>query len=96
METPQPLLRTTNAYFAQSAISFGVSLSALAIGITFLPMSVWQRGFLAVCGLFLVTSCFNLAKVIRDQHEAQQIRNRVDEARMEQMYVGHNPLKGVV
>lgn len=80
----------------QSAIAFGVSLSSLAIGIAFLPMSLWQRGFLAICGLFLVTSCFNLAKVIRDQHETQQIRNRVDEARMEQMYVAHNPLQGVV
>lgn len=96
METPQPLLRTTSAYFTQSAIAFGVSFAALAIGITFLPLSVWQRGFLAICGLFLVTSCFNLAKVIRDQHETQLIRNRVDEARMEQMYTGHNPLKGVI
>ncbi len=94
-ETPQPLLRTTYAYFVQSAIAFGVSFGALALGVTFLPISVWQRGFLAVCGLFLVTSCFNLAKVTRDQHEAQLIRNRVDEARIEQMYVDHNPLKGV-
>lgn len=96
MQTPKPLLSNTNAYFTQAAISFGVSFGALAIGVACLPISVWQRGFLAVCGLFLVTSCFNLAKVIRDQHEAAQIRNRVDEARMEQMYVGHNPLKGVV
>ena len=30
METPQPLLRTTYAYFVQSAIAFGVSFGALA------------------------------------------------------------------
>ena len=96
METPKPLLESTGAYFTQTAIAFGVSFGSLAIGIACLPISVWQRSFLAVCGLFLVTSCFNLAKVIRDQHEGRQIRNRVDEARMEQMYVAHNPLKGVV
>lgn len=96
METPKPQLPNTGAYFTQTAIAFGVSFGSLAIGIACLPISVWQRSFLAVCGLFLVTSCFNLAKVIRDQHESRQIRNRVDEARMEQMYVAHNPLKGVV
>ncbi|MCV7400312.1 hypothetical protein H7K24_09100 [Mycobacterium fragae] len=96
MNTPQPLLRTSAAYFVQSGIAFAVSFGALAIGIAYLPMSGWQRAFLAICTLFLVTSCFNLAKVIRDQHEANQFRNRVDEARLEQMYVEHNPLKGVV
>lgn len=96
MKTPEPALRTSAAYFIQSAIAFAVSLGSLAIGVAYLPMSAWQRGFLAVCALFLVTSCFNLAKVIRDQHEASQFRNRVDEARLEQVYLEHNPLKGVV
>lgn len=90
------MLRATAAYYIQSAVAFAVSSGALLIGIVYLPMSAWQRGFLAVCGLFLVTSCFNLAKVIRDQHEAQQFRNRVDEARMEQIYAEHNPLKNVI
>jgi hypothetical protein len=49
-----------------------------------------------VCTLFLVTSCFGLAKVIRDTHESQQVRNRIDEARIEQIYAEHNPLKPAI
>ena len=91
METPKPLLESTGAYFTQTAIAFGVSFGSLAIGIACLPISVWQRSFLAICGLFLVTSCFNLAKVIRDQQEAATVRVRLDEARMEKLIAEHNP-----
>ena len=41
--------------------------------------------------LFLVTSSFTLAKVIRDQKEATTIRVRLDEARMEKLLAEHNP-----
>ena len=61
-------------------------------GILFLPLDMWQRLFLAMTVLFLVTSSFTLAKVIRDQEEAATIRVRIDEARMEKLLAEHNPL----
>jgi hypothetical protein len=42
--------------------------------------------------LFLVTSSFTLAKVIRDQQEAATVRVRIDEARMEKLLAEYNPL----
>jgi hypothetical protein len=33
-----------------------------------------------------------LAKVVRDQQEASTVRVRMDEARVEQLLAGHNPL----
>lgn len=60
-------------------------------GIVFLPLDMWQRMFLAMTVLFLVTSAFTLAKVIRDQEEAATIRVRLDEARMEKLLAEHNP-----
>jgi hypothetical protein len=53
---------------------------------------MWQRLFLAMTVLFLVTSSFTLAKVIRDQEEATTVRVRLDEARMEKLLAEHNPL----
>lgn len=47
--------------------------------------------FLGMSVLFLVTSAFTLAKVIRDQQEAATIRVRLDEARMEKLIAEHNP-----
>ena len=41
--------------------------------------------------VFLVTSSFTLAKVIRDQQEAATIRVRLDEVRMEKLLAEHNP-----
>jgi hypothetical protein len=70
--TSVPLpLRNTPAFFAQAAISFGVAAVAVGIGITYLPVDRWIRGFLAVGCLFLVSSAFTLAKCVRDHQEAQ-------------------------
>ncbi len=83
--------RVTAAFFLQAAIAFGVSLIGLLGGILFLPIDMWQRLFLAMSALFVVTSAFTLAKVIRDQHEAATIRVRLDEARMEKLLAEHDP-----
>jgi hypothetical protein len=47
--------------------------------------------FLAMSVLFLVTSAFTLAKVVRDQQEAATIRVRLDQARLEKLIAEHNP-----
>lgn len=96
MNTSEPTIRASSAYYVQSAVAFAVAFASTLGGIAYLPISPWPRAFLAVCALFLVTSCFGLAKVVRDAHESQQVRNRIDEARIEQMYVEHNPLKSAV
>ena len=83
--------KNTAAFFLQAAIAFGVSLLGVLGGILFLPLDMWQRMFLAMTVLFLVTSAFTLAKVIRDQEEAATIRVRLDEARIEKLLAEHNP-----
>lgn len=84
--------KTTAAFFVQAAAAFGVSFLGALGGIYFLPLDPWQRLFLAMTVLFLVTSSFTLAKVIRDQQEAATVRVRLDEARMEKLLAEHNPL----
>lgn len=95
MTTTTPAAKPTTAFFVQSAIAFGVSSGALLIGAFYLPMDAWQRGFMIVGTLFLITSCFNLAKVVRDQQEANSIRVRVDEARLDKLMAEHDPLRSV-
>ncbi|BDD82529.1 hypothetical protein TPB0596_22920 [Tsukamurella pulmonis] len=73
-----------------------MSSGALLIGAFYLPMDPWQRGFMIVGTLFLITSCFNLAKVVRDQQESNSIRVRVDEARIDKLMAEHDPLRSVV
>ncbi|QLY31585.1 YiaA/YiaB family inner membrane protein [Nocardia huaxiensis] len=93
MSTPSAQTKSTTAFLAQAAIAFGISFSALIIGILYLPLDIWQRGFLAMTVLFLTSSTFTLAKVIRDQHESSKVHSRIDEARMEKLMAEHDPFK---
>ena len=81
------------AFFIQSVLSFAVALTALIIGVLSLQADIWVRGFLAVGVLYLVTSTFTLAKVIRDQQEASSALSRIDQARVEKILAEHDPYR---
>ncbi|WP_176740845.1 MULTISPECIES: YiaA/YiaB family inner membrane protein [unclassified Streptomyces] len=87
MTTPSIQRPTTTAFFVQAAISFGLSLVALVIGIIKLPVGPWERGFLALGLIFVVSSAFTLAKCIRDHQEVEEVTNRVDKARIDKLLI---------
>lgn len=62
--------QNTAAFYGQAVASFAVAMGATAIGIFRLNADAWVRGFLAIAVLYLVTSSFTLAKVIRDRQES--------------------------
>ncbi|GGX10537.1 YiaA/YiaB family inner membrane protein [Streptomyces lomondensis] len=68
-ETPGSKQQNTAAFYGQAVASFAVAMAATAIGIYQLSADAWVRGFLAIAVLYLVTSSFTLAKVIRDRQE---------------------------
>jgi hypothetical protein len=90
METPH-VTRTTAAFYVQSVVAFGIALFAMVIGIWYLPVNGWIRGFLCLGTLFLVSSSFTLAKVIRDQQDASEIYTRIDKARVDKILAEHDP-----
>ena len=90
--TPLPI-RTTAAFKLQAAISFGVSVTAVGLGVAYLPVDGWVRAFLALGLLYVVTSTFTLAKTVRDEQELQAVRTRVDEARLDKLLGEHDPYK---
>jgi hypothetical protein len=92
MNTPVPP-KTTAAFFLQSAVSFGISVVAVGVGIAYLPVNVWMRSFLGLGLLYVVTSTFTLAKCVRDQQETSTVVNRVDQARLDKLLADHDPFK---
>jgi hypothetical protein len=82
---------TTTAFFAQAALSFGLALLSVSIGIAFLPVNGWVRGFLAIGMLFTITSAFTLAKCVRDRQEDSYLVSRVDQARLDKLLAQHDP-----
>ena len=81
----------TTAFYVQAAISFGVALIAMGIGITYLPVDPWIRAFTCLSALYLVTSTFTLAKCVRDAQEGAAIVSRVDRARLDKLLAEHDP-----
>lgn len=85
--------RNTTAFYLQAVISFGVSVTAVVTAILYLRADAWARAFLALGVLYVVTSSFTLAKVIRDQQEANSVLSRVDEAKLERFLAEHDPFR---
>jgi hypothetical protein len=85
--------QNTAAFYGQAVASFAVALAATAIGIFNLQADAWVRAFLGIAVLYLVTSAFTLAKVIRDRQEAGQLVSRVDQARLEKLLAEHDPFE---
>ncbi len=66
---------TTAAWRFQVWASFVIATTITGLGILYLPLGLWTKGFLGMGLLFTIGSCFSLAKTLRDDHESRQ---RVD------------------
>ena len=83
----------SSAWVFQVWASFLLSISATAIGILYLPVDAWTKGFMGMGLAFSVGSTISLSKTTRDMHEAKSIIAKVEEARVEKILSDHHPLK---
>jgi hypothetical protein len=80
----------SNAWIAQTWISFVVSIGATTMGLLIMPANFWMKGYMGMGLLFSVGSTISLSKTIRDVEESKRIINRVDEAKLEKLLAEHN------
>ncbi|GAA4790266.1 YiaA/YiaB family inner membrane protein [Streptomyces sp. C10-9-1] len=85
--------QNTAAYYGQAVLSFAIALGAVVLGLYHMEADAWVRAFLGIAVLYLTTSAFTLAKVVRDRQEAGQIVSRVDQARLEKLLAEHDPFQ---
>jgi hypothetical protein len=95
MDTPNHTPKNTTAFYAQSAIAFGLALFTMLVAIYYLPADPWPKAFFALGTVFLTTSAFSLAKCVRDAQESQYVVSRIDQARVERILAEHDPWKEV-
>ena len=93
MTTKTPPPATSAAYHLQAVLSFGVSLPAVGLALWNMQADPWVRAFLAVSVLYVTTSAFTLAKVVRDRQETTTVLSRVDQARLDKLLAEHDPFK---
>lgn len=86
----------SSAWIFQAWISFIVSASAMTIGILYLPVDNWMKGYLGMGYLFTVGSTISLSKTIRDIHESNKVMSRIDEAKLEKLLAEYDPFVGKV
>lgn len=73
------------AWIFFSYANFAIALSAMLIGVLSLDVPLTTMGFLGMGVLFITSAAFNLAKVLRDEHEAKRFHNRIEEAKTERL-----------
>ncbi len=59
-------------------IGFILSALGMTVGILYASLDLASKGFLIMSYLFSVSSCFTVAKVVRDRHEEDLYINKVD------------------
>ncbi|MBR8828218.1 MAG: hypothetical protein DSM107014_10030 [Gomphosphaeria aponina SAG 52.96 = DSM 107014] len=82
----------SSAWVIQTWLSFFVAVSATTIGILYLPVDPWIKGFMGMGLVFTVGSTVSLTKTQRDIYESKKLSSRIDEARVEKILAEHNSL----
>jgi hypothetical protein len=57
----------------------------IGVGVLFMPIDVWMKGFLCMAVILLVQSCITMTKTIRDNEEAGKLVNRIEDAKTERL-----------
>jgi hypothetical protein len=92
-QKPIAIQEHSSAWIAQTWISFIISLSATSIGIIYLPVDAWTKGFMGMGLVFSIGSTISLTKTQRDVHESQKLTFKVEEARVEKILTEHDSFK---
>ncbi len=75
----------SSAWVTFTYASFAASAFLIAIGIFFLPIDFWMKGYLTMGIVMLVQTCVTLTKTVRDVHESGKLVNRIEDARAERL-----------
>ena len=65
--------------------SFAASAFLVAVGVYFLPIDLWMKGYLTMGIVMLVQTCITLTKTVRDMHESGKLVNRIEDAKAERL-----------
>jgi hypothetical protein len=83
----------SSAWVVQTWLSFVISISATTIGIIYLPVDAWIKGYMSMGLVFSIGSTISLTKTQRDIHEAKKFTTRIEEARVEKLLSEHDTFK---
>lgn len=80
----------STTWVIQTWASFIISISVTSIGILYLPVDAWVKGFMGMGLFFTISSTVSLTKTQRDLHESTKLISKIEEAKVEKMLAEHN------
>lgn len=83
----------TQAWVLQTWFSFILATSATSLGVVYLPVDAWIKGYLGMGLIFTVGSTVSLAKTVRDVEESKRLISRIDEVKLERLLAQYDPYK---
>ena len=75
----------SNAWVTFTYVSFAASVFMVAVGLFYLPIDLWMKGYLSMGIIMLIQSCVTLTKTVRDMHESGKLVNRIEDAKAERL-----------
>jgi hypothetical protein len=80
----------SNAWVTFTYGSFLGSALLVGVGVFFLPVDLWVKGYLTMGIVMLVQTCVTLTKTVRDVHESGRLVNRIEDAKAERLLMEVN------
>ena len=75
----------SGAWVAFTYASFVGAAAMVGLGILFMPIDIWMKGYFAMGVIMLVQSCVTATKTMRDLHESKRLVNRIEDAKTERL-----------
>ncbi|WP_375777035.1 YiaA/YiaB family inner membrane protein [Bradyrhizobium sp. ma5] len=75
----------SGAWVTFTYASFAASAFLVAVGVFFLPIDLWMKGYLTMGIVMLVQTCITLTKTVRDNYESGKFVNRIEDAKAERL-----------
>ncbi len=77
--------KNSSAFYFLAWASFVISFAGVGLGLAFME-AVWSvKAFFGMSYLFSVSSCFMVAKVVRDKQEEESLISKVEKAKTQQL-----------
>jgi len=81
----QNVQQHSSAWVTFTYASFAGAAFMVAIGVFYLPIDLWMKGYLTMGIIMLIQSCVTLTKTVRDMHESGKLVNRIEDAKAERL-----------
>jgi hypothetical protein len=75
----------SGAWVAFTYASFAGSALLVAVGVYYLPVDLWIKGYLSMGIIMLTQACVTMTKTVRDMHESSKMVNRIEDAKTERL-----------